>query len=87
MRNGGAPQLTGGTYNPDASGYVIAIRQSGNYLFLGSNVRVTFLPGDGKGYVGLAKVTEGIFFRAKVILGCGFVGQLDKIPYICSNHF
>lgn len=61
MRNGGAPQLTGGTYNPDASGYVIAIRQSGNYLFLGSNVRVTFLPGDGKGYVGLAKVTEGDF--------------------------
>lgn len=61
MRNGGAPQLTGGTYDPDAMGYVIAIRQSDGYLFLGSNVRVTFLPADGEGYVGLAKVTEGDF--------------------------
>ena len=60
MRNGGAPQLTGGTYAPDAIGYVIAIRQDDeSYLFLGSNVRITFLPADGKGIVGLAKVTEG----------------------------
>ena len=59
MRNGGAPQLTGGTYPADAAGYVIVIRQSDGYLFLGSNARVTFLPVDGKGYVGLAKVTEG----------------------------
>ena len=60
MRNGGAPQLTGGTYAPDAIGYVIAIRQADeSYLFLGSNVRITFLPADGKGIVGLAKVTEG----------------------------
>jgi len=61
MRNGGAPQLTGGTYAPDAIGYVIAIRQEEGYLFLGSNVRVTFLPASGKGYIGLAKVTEGDF--------------------------
>ena len=61
MRNGGAPQLTGGTYAPDAIGYVIAIRQNENYLFLGSNVRITFLPAKGDGYVGLAKVTEGDF--------------------------
>ena len=62
MRNGGAPQLTGGTYEPDAIGYAIAIRQTdGAYLFLGSNVRITFLPTDGKGYIGLAKVTEGDF--------------------------
>ena len=61
MRNGGAPQLTGGTYDPEAIGYVVAIRQEEGFLFLGSNVRVTFLPADGKGYVGLAKVTEGIF--------------------------
>ena len=61
MRNGGAPQLTGGTYAPDAIGYLIAIRQNGSYLFLGSNVRVTFLPSSGEGYVGLAKVTEGDF--------------------------
>lgn len=60
MRNGGAPQLTGGTYAPDAIGYVIAIRQEDeSYLFLGSNVRITFLPADGNGFVGLAKVTEG----------------------------
>jgi len=61
MRNGGAPQLTGGTYDPDAIGYAIAIRNEKDYLFLGSNVRITFLPADGKGYVGLAKVTEGDF--------------------------
>ncbi len=61
MRNGGAPQLTGGTYNPDAIGYAIAIRNENDYLFLGSNVRITFLPADGKGFVGLAKVTEGDF--------------------------
>ena len=60
MRNGGAPQLTGGTYAPDAIGYAIAIRQDDeSYLFLGSNVRITFLPADGNGIVGLAKVTEG----------------------------
>ena len=61
MRNGGAPQLTGGTYDPEAIGYLIAIEQDGEYLFLGSNVRVTFLPADGNGYLGLAKVTEGEF--------------------------
>ena len=76
MRNGGAPQLTGGTYDPAAIGYAIAIRRqpaagsqeaeadslnvgAGEFLFLGSNVRVTFLPADGKGFIGLAKVTEG----------------------------
>lgn len=61
MRNGGAPQLTGGTYDPDAIGYAIAIKNEKDYLFLGSNVRITFLPADGKGTVGLAKVTEGDF--------------------------
>lgn len=64
MRNGGAPQLTGGTYDPEAIGYLIAIRQDDGWLFLGSNVRVTFLPADGKGYIGLAKVTEGDFDAA-----------------------
>ncbi len=60
MRNGGAPQLTGGTYDPEAIGYAIAIHQTdGSYLFLGSNVRVTFLPAAGDGVIGLAKVTEG----------------------------
>ena len=62
MRNGGAPQLTGGTYAPDAIGYAIAIRQDDDsYLFLGSNVRITFLPATGESIVGLAKVTEGDF--------------------------
>ncbi len=60
MRNGGAPQLTGGTYDPKAIGYVIAIKNDSDYLFLGSNVRVTFLPAEGtEGIIGLAKVTEG----------------------------
>lgn len=60
MRNGGAPQLTGGTYDPEAVGYAIVIQQEDeSYLFLGSNVRITFLPSDGKGIIGLAKVTEG----------------------------
>lgn len=61
MRNGGAPQLTGGTYDPGAIGYLIVVQQEEAWLFLGSNVRVTFLPADGAGYVGLAKVTEGDF--------------------------
>ena len=64
MRNGGAPQLTGGTYDPAAIGYLLAIREADGWLFLGSNVRVTFLPADGAGYVGLAKVTEGDFDAA-----------------------
>jgi len=59
-RNGGAPQLTGGAYSPDAVGYVIAIKESDdNFLFLGSNVRITFLPESGNETVGLAKVIEG----------------------------
>ena len=61
MRNGGAPQLTGGTYDPEAIGYVIAIREKEGYLFLGSNTRVTFLPADGKGTIGLGRVIEGDF--------------------------
>lgn len=31
------------------------------YLFLGSNTRVTFLPADGKGTIGLGRVIEGDF--------------------------
>lgn len=62
MRNGGAPQLTGGTYDPEAIGYAIAIQQTDDtYLLLGSNVRITFLPAKGEGIIGLAKVTEGDF--------------------------
>lgn len=62
MRNGGAPQLTGGTYDPEAIGYAIAIQQTDDsYLLLGSNVRITFLPAKGEAVIGLAKVTEGDF--------------------------
>lgn len=61
MRNGGAPQLTGGTYDPEACGYVIAIQEEEGFLFLGSNARVTFLPVDSNSTIGLAKVTEGEF--------------------------
>lgn len=62
MRNGGAPQLTGGTYPAGAYGYAIVIDEGdGRFLFLGSNVRVTFLPASGEGIAGLGKVTEGYF--------------------------
>lgn len=61
MRNGGAPQLTGGMYNPDDEGYVIAIEEGDTLLFLGSNARVTFRPADGDKVIGLAKVVEGNF--------------------------
>lgn len=61
MRNGGAPQLTGGTYNPNDMGYVIAIQEEDTLLFLGSNARVTFKPAEGEGITGLARVVEGDF--------------------------
>lgn len=58
-RNGGAPQLTGGTYDPSKSGYAIVIQEdTDRFLILGANVRVTFRPADGKGTAGLGKVTE-----------------------------
>ncbi|MCR5276277.1 MAG: DUF5597 domain-containing protein [Bacteroidales bacterium] len=60
-RNGGAPQVTGGTYNPSSIGYGIAIQEENGFLILGSNVRVYFYPADGVGTAGLAKVTEGRF--------------------------
>lgn len=82
MRNGGAPQLTGGTYSPDAIGYAIAIRESeDSFLFLGSNVRITFLPADGKGTVGLAKVTEGEFADGKWIEGRWLNGDQIQLRY------
>lgn len=59
MRNGGAPQLTGGTYDPQAVGYMMAIEEDNHYVILGSNARITFLPTEGHNTVGLAKVTEG----------------------------
>lgn len=61
MRNGGAPQLTGGTYNPDDTGYVIAIEEGDTILFLGSNARVTFKPMSDDKIIGLANVVEGDF--------------------------
>ena len=62
MRNGGAPQLTGGTYDPEAIGYIIAIQQTDDsFLLFGSNVRITFLSAKGEGFIGLAKVIEGDF--------------------------
>ena len=60
-RNGGAPQVTGGSYDPMSAGYAIAIREGDSFLILGSNVRVWFYPADGEGIAGLAKVTEGSF--------------------------
>ena len=45
QRKGGAPQRLGGTYAPDAQGYAIAIQTADDeFLFLGSNIRVQFLP-------------------------------------------
>ena len=81
-RNGGAPQLTGGTYDPNAVGYAIAIRESeDSYLFLGSNVRVTFLPKEGKDIVGLAKVTEGDFVGGKWVEGRYLNGDQIQLRY------
>ncbi len=82
MRNGGAPQLTGGTYAPDACGYAIAIQEDDNkFLFLGSNVRITFLPSDGKGTVGLAKVTEGDFTNGEWKEGRWLNGDQIQLRY------
>ena len=82
MRNGGAPQLTGGTYSPDASGYAIAIRESDDsFLFLGSNVRITFLPADGQGTIGLAKVTEGDFRNGEWVEGRWLNGDQIQLRY------
>ncbi len=81
-RNGGAPQLTGGTYSPDAVGYTIVIRLSDNeYLFLGSNVRITFRPADGAGTVGLAKVTEGQFRDGEWVEGRWLNGDQIQLRY------
>lgn len=81
-RNGGAPQLTGGTYNPNAQGYAIIIQESeDNFVVLGSNVRVTFLPTDGKGTVGLAKVVEGDYQDGKWIEGRWLNGDQIQLRY------
>ncbi len=81
-RNGGAPQLTGGTYAPDAVGYAIAIRESeDSYLFLGSNVRITFLPKEGNDIVGLAKVTEGDYRDGKWVEGRWLNGDEIQLRY------
>lgn len=81
-RNGGAPQLTGGTYAPDAIGYAIAIQESeDSYLFLGSNVRITFLPKEGKDIVGLAKVTEGDYKDGKWVEGRWLNGDEIQLRY------
>lgn len=60
-RNGGAPQLTGGSYRADAAGYAIIIREDEGFLILGSNVRVVFRPAEGDDVIGIAKMTEGYF--------------------------
>lgn len=81
-RNGGAPQLTGGTYNPDAQGYAIAIKEdTDKYVFLASNVRITFLPLEGKETVGLAKVTEGNYENGKWIEGRWLNGDQIQLRY------
>ena len=61
-RNGGAPQLTGGTYDPNAIGYGIVIQQDTDKFFvIGSNTRVTFRPKEGEATIGLADVREGFY--------------------------
>lgn len=81
-RNGGAPQLTGGTYAPDAIGYAIIIQESADsYLVLGSNVRVTFLPKEGSDIVGLAKVTEGEFVDGEWVEGRWLNGDQIQLRY------
>ena len=81
MRNGGAPQLTGGTYNPGAVGYAIAIEEEDGFLVLGSNVRVTFRPAQGDKIVGLAKVTEGEFVNGEWVEGRWLNGDEIQLRY------
>lgn len=81
MRKGGAPQLTGGTYSPDAIGYAIVVQEEEGYLFLGSNVRITFLPADGNGIVGLGKVTEGDFNDGEWVEGRWLNGDEIQLRY------
>ena len=81
-RNGGAPQLTGGSYAADAAGYAIVIREDKDkFLFLGSNVRITFRPASGKGIAGLAKVTEGDFEDGKWVEGRWLNGDQIQLRY------
>ena len=80
-RNGGAPQLTGGAYDPKAIGYAIVIRQEEGFLVLGSNCRVTFAPSDGQGTLGLAKVTEGSFEKGKWHEGRWLNGDEIQLSY------
>lgn len=82
QRKGGAPQRLGGTYAPDAQGYAIAIQMSNDsFLFLGSNIRVQFLPVDGKGVVGLAKTVEGNFVDGKWVEGRWLNGDDIQLRY------
>ena len=82
QRKGGAPQRLGGTYAPDAQGYAIAIQLADDtFLFLGSNIRVQFLPADGKGVVGLAKTTEGRFEHGEWIEGRWLNGDDIQLRY------
>ena len=82
QRKGGAPQRLGGTYAPDAQGYAIAIQLADDaFLFLGSNIRVQFLPADGKGTVGLAKTTEGHFEENEWIEGRWLNGDDVQLRY------
>ena len=61
-RNGGAPTMLGGTYDPSASGYVLAIDEGeGRMLILGANARVQFRPASGCGTANVCKVVEGRF--------------------------
>jgi hypothetical protein len=82
QRKGGAPQRLGGTYAPDAQGYAIAIQTADDeFLFLGSNIRVQFLPADGNGVVGLAKTTEGRFENGEWIEGRWLNGDEIQLRY------
>ena len=51
------------------------------FLFLGSNIRVQFLPADGKGVVGLAKTTEGRFEDGEWIEGRWLNGDDIQLRY------
>ncbi len=80
-RNGGAPQLTGGSYNAGSYGYAMILQEEDGYLVLGSNVRVTFFPAEGNSTVGLAKVTEGKFIDGKWVEGRWLNGDEIQLRY------
>lgn len=83
---GGAPSLVGGTTDANASGYAMVFQESEDeFLFLASNVTVSFRPKDEDGVVGLAKVVEGSFAGGEWVPGRWLNGDETQLRYDISS--